>query len=112
MAAAHQAFNGTIVSLCVLTTLFLQILSNLANDYGDTKHGADSIHREGPKRAVQAGYIKADQMKKGMLVFSLLSLVSDLMSRMLFTLSTAVEKKPQTRAGRITTASSSCACRK
>ncbi|MFD3000567.1 1,4-dihydroxy-2-naphthoate polyprenyltransferase [Pontibacter toksunensis] len=79
MAAAHHAFNGAIVGLCVLTTLFLQILSNLANDYGDTKHGADSVHREGPKRAVQAGYIKAAQMKKGMLVFSLLSLVSGLM---------------------------------
>ena len=79
MAAAHHAFNGTIVGLCVLTTLFLQILSNLANDYGDTKHGADSVHREGPKRAVQAGYIKAGHMKKGMLVFSLLSLLSGLL---------------------------------
>ncbi|WP_237144130.1 1,4-dihydroxy-2-naphthoate polyprenyltransferase [Pontibacter pamirensis] len=79
MAAAHNTFDATIVSLCVLTTLFLQILSNLANDYGDTKHGADSVHREGPKRAVQAGYIKAEQMKKGMLVFSLLSLVSGLL---------------------------------
>lgn len=79
MAAAHGQFNGTIVSLCVLTTLFLQILSNLANDYGDSRHGADSVHREGPKRAVQAGYIQAEQMKKGMLVFSLLSLVSGLL---------------------------------
>lgn len=79
MAAAHGVFNGTIVSLCVLTTLFLQILSNLANDYGDSKHGADSEHREGPKRAVQLGHIKASQMKKGMLVFSLLSLVSGLL---------------------------------
>lgn len=79
MAAAHDAFNGTIVALCVLTTLFLQILSNLANDYGDSKHGADSVHREGPKRAVQAGHIQAAHMKKGMLVFSLLSLVSGLL---------------------------------
>jgi 1,4-dihydroxy-2-naphthoate octaprenyltransferase len=79
MAAANGAFDGTIVGLCVLTTLFLQILSNLANDYGDSRHGADSVHREGPKRAVQAGYIKAEHMKKGMQVFSLLSLVSGLL---------------------------------
>ncbi|WP_266204509.1 1,4-dihydroxy-2-naphthoate polyprenyltransferase [Pontibacter kalidii] len=78
MAAAHGFFDATVVGLCVLTTLFLQILSNLANDYGDSKHGADSVHREGPMRAVQAGHIQAEQMKKGMLVFSLLSLVSGL----------------------------------
>ncbi|GGK77089.1 1,4-dihydroxy-2-naphthoate octaprenyltransferase [Rufibacter glacialis] len=62
--------------LCVLTTLFLQILSNLANDYGDTKHGADSQHREGPQRAVQAGQISPAQMRGAIIVFSLLSLVS------------------------------------
>jgi len=78
MAAANGVFNGAIVALCVLTTLFLQILSNLANDYGDSKHGADSVHREGPSRAVQAGHITAEHMKKGMIVFSLLSLVSGL----------------------------------
>ncbi|WP_230407235.1 1,4-dihydroxy-2-naphthoate polyprenyltransferase [Pontibacter cellulosilyticus] len=79
MAAAYGSFNSTIVALCVLTTLFLQILSNLANDYGDTKHGADSEYREGPMRAVQAGHIKAEHMKTGMVVFSLLSLVSGLL---------------------------------
>ncbi len=79
MAAANGVFDGTIIALCVLTTLFLQILSNLANDYGDSKHGADSVHREGPKRAVQAGHITAEHMKKGMLVFSLLSLLSGLL---------------------------------
>nr|WP_262914596.1 1,4-dihydroxy-2-naphthoate polyprenyltransferase [Pontibacter vulgaris] len=79
MAAANGYFNGTIVGLCVLTTLLLQILSNLANDYGDSVHGADSVHREGPMRAVQAGHIKAEHMKKGMMVFSLLSLVSGLL---------------------------------
>ena len=79
IAAANGYFNGVIVGLCILTTLFLQILSNLANDYGDTKHGADSEHREGPMRAVQAGHIKAEHMKTGMVVFSLLSLLSGLL---------------------------------
>lgn len=79
MAAANGVFNGTVVALCILTTLFLQILSNLANDYGDSKHGADSAHREGPMRAVQAGHITAGQMKKGIAILALLSLSSGLL---------------------------------
>lgn len=79
MAASKGFFDATVVALCILTTLFLQVLSNLANDYGDTKHGADSEHREGPMRAVQAGHIQAEHMKKGMLLFSMLSLTSGLL---------------------------------
>ncbi|WP_317195395.1 1,4-dihydroxy-2-naphthoate polyprenyltransferase [Rufibacter roseolus] len=76
LAAADHLSRWPVLLLCVLTTLFLQILSNLANDYGDTKHGADSLHREGPKRAVQAGQISPGQMRTAIIVFSLLSLVS------------------------------------
>lgn len=79
MAAVAGSFRLSVVLLCALTTLFLQILSNLANDYGDSIHGADSAHREGPKRAVQAGHITPQQMKRGMAVFTLLSLVSGLL---------------------------------
>jgi 1,4-dihydroxy-2-naphthoate octaprenyltransferase len=79
LAAADNSFRGDVVAWCALTTLFLQILSNLANDYGDTKHGADSEHRQGPKRAVQAGLITAAQMKTGMMVFAALSLLSGLL---------------------------------
>jgi 1,4-dihydroxy-2-naphthoate octaprenyltransferase len=79
LAAADNSFRGDVVAWCALTTLFLQILSNLANDYGDTKHGADSAHRQGPKRAVQAGLITAAQMKTAMVVFAALSLLSGLL---------------------------------
>ncbi len=79
MAAVNGVFNGTVVALCILTTLFLQILSNLANDYGDSKHGADSQHREGPMRAVQAGHITASQMKTGMAILALLSFLSGIL---------------------------------
>ncbi|GAB2541978.1 1,4-dihydroxy-2-naphthoate polyprenyltransferase [Rufibacter soli] len=78
LAAADHLSRWPVLVLCVVTTLFLQILSNLANDYGDSKHGADSQHREGPKRAVQAGQITPAQMKTAIVVFSLLSLVSGL----------------------------------
>jgi 1,4-dihydroxy-2-naphthoate octaprenyltransferase len=76
LAAAGGQFNGLVFGLCVLTTVLLQILSNLANDYGDSVHGADSADREGPSRAVQAGHISAAAMKQAMIIFAALSLVS------------------------------------
>jgi 1,4-dihydroxy-2-naphthoate octaprenyltransferase len=62
--------------LIVLTTIFLQVLSNFANDYGDFKNGADNTERIGPKRAVQSGVISALQMKNAIILLVILSLVS------------------------------------
>ena len=70
------AFRWDIFILCILTTIFLQILSNLANDYGDSIHGADSADRKGPSRAVQSGAIQPGQMRAAIFLFSLLSLLS------------------------------------
>ncbi|HCW06135.1 MAG TPA: 1,4-dihydroxy-2-naphthoate octaprenyltransferase [Cytophagales bacterium] len=74
---AHQ-FNATIFFLCCLTTIFLQILSNLANDLGDSLNGADHAGRKGPLRAVQSGAISVSQMKNAVILFSVLCLVSGL----------------------------------
>ncbi|UXX79744.1 1,4-dihydroxy-2-naphthoate polyprenyltransferase [Reichenbachiella carrageenanivorans] len=71
-------FDWCILGLAVSTTVFLQILSNLANDYGDSVHGADSVDRQGPSRAVQTGVISKAQMKIAMIIFAVLSLVSGL----------------------------------
>jgi len=76
LAAADGFFKWNICILAVLTTIFLQILSNLANDYGDTQNGADNAQRVGPTRAVQSGAISATQMKKAIILFVLLSLLS------------------------------------
>jgi len=76
LAASADAFRWDIFLLCVLTTIFLQILSNLANDYGDSVHGADSIERKGPKRAVQSGVISVHQMKTAVIIFVILCLAS------------------------------------
>ncbi len=72
------AINWKVCILAALTTLFLQILSNLANDYGDSKHGVDSEKRVGPERAVQSGKIKPKRMKGVVIFFMVLSLVSGL----------------------------------
>src|ERR671912_77318 len=76
LAASADAFRWDIFLLCILTTIFLQILSNLANDYGDSIHGADSLDRKGPSRAVQSGAISAHQMKVAVILFVILCLAS------------------------------------
>lgn len=76
LAAAAGQFRWSIFTLCALTTIFLQILSNLANDYGDSVNGADSEHREGPQRAVQSGEISLGAMKAAIAVFIALCLIS------------------------------------
>jgi len=76
LAASINKFDLPIFLLCCITTIFLQVLSNLANDYGDSIHGADHAERQGPSRAVQSGAISLAHMSFAVIVFSLLSLVS------------------------------------
>lgn len=71
-----RSFSWTVFSLTLITTLFLQILSNLANDYGDATKGADNENRIGPKRAIQSGAISLVAMRNAILIFVMLSLVS------------------------------------
>jgi 1,4-dihydroxy-2-naphthoate octaprenyltransferase len=78
LAASKDSFKWDVFLLCILTTTLLQILSNLANDYGDSIHGADSDARKGPSRAVQSGEISAESMKNGVVICSILSLISGL----------------------------------
>ncbi len=76
LAAWSQHFNKHIALLCLLTTLFLQILSNFANDYGDYQKGADTQERIGPLRGIQKGEITAKQLKLGMVIMVVLSLIT------------------------------------
>lgn len=76
LAFAHGGFRWHILVLATLTTLFLQILSNLANDYGDSVHGIDNEHRVGPKRISQSGLVTGRQMQFMISVLILLALVS------------------------------------
>lgn len=78
LAASNHSFSLKIFILATLTTLFLQILSNLANDLGDSISGADNHERIGPERAVQSGVISKKEMKRMLIFFVLLSLVSGL----------------------------------
>jgi 1,4-dihydroxy-2-naphthoate octaprenyltransferase len=78
IAAADERFSWLVFGLTSLTTIFLQVLSNLANDYGDSQNGADSVERKGPQRAVQSGVITPKSMLKGVIILAILSLISGL----------------------------------
>ena len=72
----YGGFNLRVTILAIVTALFIQIFSNFANDYGDSQKGTDNQHRVGPQRTVQSGEITATQMKSGMAVLIVLSLVT------------------------------------
>ena len=75
LATSVGKFDWLVFALCCLTTIALQVLSNFANDYGDTQNGADLAGRVGPQRAVQSGAITPKQMLNGIYFLMVLCLV-------------------------------------
>lgn len=76
VAAFFHGFKADVTIWAAITTLFLQILSNLSNDYGDHQKGTDNHMRVGPQRAVQSGRISPGSMRLAIIVFVGLSLIS------------------------------------
>lgn len=75
-AYADGQFSWLIFSFTLLTTILLQILSNVANDYGDSVNGADNEFREGPERQTQRATISSGAMKRAMIILAVLAVVS------------------------------------
>lgn len=78
LAFWQGVFNPAIALLALLTAGLLQILSNLANDYGDAVKGSDKEDRIGPLRGMQKGVITQAQMKKALIITVVLICVSGL----------------------------------
>ncbi|MDZ7742391.1 MAG: 1,4-dihydroxy-2-naphthoate octaprenyltransferase [Bacteroidota bacterium] len=76
MAVGDKRYNALVIGLAILTTLLLQILSNLANDLGDSLKGTDNVNRLGPRRTVQGGEITVREMKSALIIVSGLTLIS------------------------------------
>ena len=75
--AAHSKFYYPApIAFAALTAILLQVLSNLANDYGDFKKGTDGAKRVGPQREMQSGTITEKEMKRGLVVTVILCLFS------------------------------------
>lgn len=75
--STHQ-FSFVVALLAFLTATLLQILSNLANDYGDAVKGTDNDNRLGPMRAIQSGAVTQKDMKLAMIINVVLTMVSGL----------------------------------
>lgn len=71
-------FDPLVAVLSLITAGLLQILSNLANDYGDAVKGSDKPDRIGPLRGMQKGAITLAQMKRALIVTVILSCLSGL----------------------------------
>lgn len=76
LAAFFGGFKWEVSIWAAVTTVFLQILSNLANDYGDAQKGTDSENRIGPERTVQSGKISKSAMRSAIILFAGFSLIS------------------------------------
>lgn len=75
-----QGFFDPLVAVLALSTAgLLQILSNLANDYGDAVKGSDKPDRIGPLRGMQKGAISLEQMKRALIIVIALSCISGLL---------------------------------
>ncbi len=57
LAFRDGAFSATVALAALVGALFIQIGTNLANDYYDFKKGADTTKRLGPPRATQQGWL-------------------------------------------------------
>lgn len=66
--------NPAIIALSILTAIFLQVLSNFANDYGDFKNGADTSERT--DRVMASGIITEQKMRTAIAVLTGLCLAT------------------------------------
>ena len=78
MAIADKQFVWLPAAAAFTVALLLQIGVNLANDYFDYVKGIDTQDRLGPPRVTQSGLIPAKQVKAGMLIAIILSVIPGL----------------------------------
>src|SRR5690625_948402 len=88
LAIINGSVNYLAFILAIIVTTLLQVLSNFANDYGDFTSGVDVKGRIGPSRALQSGRITQAQMKKGIILTSVLTFILGILLLLVSNLST------------------------
>ncbi|MWN90117.1 1,4-dihydroxy-2-naphthoate polyprenyltransferase [Gilliamella sp. Pra-s65] len=78
LAYWQQSFDVLILLLSLITASLLQILSNLANDYGDAVKGSDRKNVLAHTRGIQLGLITLEQLKIALYINIFLCIVSGL----------------------------------
>ena len=64
LAACEFKVSPWVMILLFLTTVFLQILSNLSNELGDVLNGTDTPDRQGPEYGIAEGGLEVGDMKR------------------------------------------------
>ncbi len=62
LAAREDEFNALVLAAALLGALFIQIGTNLSNDYSDARRGADTDDRLGPVRVTAGGLVPPRQV--------------------------------------------------
>lgn len=75
LAYGSDPFSLVILFLSLATTIAFQVLSNFANDYGDGVKGTDNESRIGPARVLQQGLLTKEELKKGIQICAVVSLL-------------------------------------
>lgn len=79
MGTALANFQGgqdfLIFILALMTAVGFQVTSNFANDYGDGVKGTDNQDRIGPRRSFQSGLLSRNELKKGIVISSIFSIL-------------------------------------
>lgn len=75
LAAADWKVDLLTAVLIVLTTVCLQILSNLSNELGDVLQGTDTAERQGPQYGLNGGGMSVADMKRLIGTFVVLCMV-------------------------------------
>ena len=75
LAAADWKVDLLTAVLIVLTTVCLQILSNLSNELGDVLQGTDTAERQGPQYGLNSGGMSVADMKRLIGTFVVLCMV-------------------------------------
>jgi 1,4-dihydroxy-2-naphthoate octaprenyltransferase len=79
MSWREGSFSITIFLIALLLAVAIQILANLANDLGDFQKGTDITgKRQGPTRALQSGKITQKEMKRAVVLFVILCVITGL----------------------------------
>lgn len=73
--SGDRRFDWFVFGWAILTTLSLQILSNLSNELGDAQRGTDTTQQGRRAYGLQSGTVTAEEMRKMIVVFIFLSIV-------------------------------------
>ena len=79
LATGDYRVNLAVLPALCLTTICLQILSNLSNELGDVLHGTDNDERQGPLYGLNRGELTVAGMKRLVGLFVVLCCVSGLL---------------------------------